>query len=65
MTGECDWKLVGQDVVLGFEIWSIECEDTVKRGWAWMRGENWMVLEELGETTGRQGVLGRDIEGWT
>lgn len=64
MADECDWELVGQDVVLGFEIWSVECKDTVKRRWAWMRGEYWMVLEELGEAVGGQGMLGRDIEAW-
>lgn len=30
-----------------------------------MRGERRMVLEELGKTSGRQGMLGREIEGWT
>lgn len=28
-----------------------------------MRGEDWMVLEDLGEAIGRQGMLGRDVEG--
>ena len=65
MPGECDWELVVQDVVLGFKIRGVECEDAVERGWAWMQGQHWMVAQELGETTGRQGMLGRDIEGRT
>lgn len=65
MTAKCDWELVGEDVILGFKIWGVECEDTVERGRAWMRGEYWMILEELDETIGRQGIFGRDIEGWT
>ena len=30
-----------------------------------MRGENGMVFKELGEAVGWQGMLGREIEGWT
>lgn len=30
-----------------------------------MQGECWVVLKELGETIGRQGMLGRNVEGWT
>ncbi len=30
-----------------------------------MRGEDWMVLEELGEAIGGQGMLGGYVESWT
>lgn len=67
MAGERDGQLVGEDVVLGFEVGGLEGEDVGERGGIVGIGggeEEVVGLEELGQTRGREGVLGRDVEGW-
>ena len=66
MSGEQDGELVGEDMILGFEIWGLDAEDT---GEGWLAGggkggELGVAAEEFGEAGGGEEMFGGDVNGW-
>lgn len=66
MAGEQDGELVGEDVVLGFEIGGLDAEDAGKGGFGGVGegGEVEVAAEELGEAGGWERMFGGDVDGW-
>lgn len=59
---EHDGELVGEDVVLGLEVWVLEGEDAGEGEGRRGGCEGGVGGEELGEAGCGEGVLGRDVE---
>ncbi len=64
VAGKGNGELVGQDVLLRFEIGGLEGEDFGQRRGRGPNGEERVGAEDLGETVCGEGVFGRDIQGW-
>lgn len=64
VTRKCDRELVGQDMILRFEIGGLQSEDAGEGGRGWMGKEARMRRKKLGQTGRGKRVLGGDVERW-